>query len=216
MSWDPLARRFREIGVPVRFADRGWFSVDVDRSGRRERIRLSPGDAQLHVMDSDRDRRQLLLQARRGPDWAGRRQAPLKLLVGQDERQLFSVTVPSWRRVVNTVAAAHEALKPDAVRAAGRKAVRQGEWFFVPFPWIGERYGIRRRVRLGWRNPHVIDQVLGNPSDLFGGRPRNSWSSGAVYARGFVRHREHRPLHLRCWHRIYLNTAGVVSGGSVD
>ena len=60
----------------------------------------------------------------------------------------------------------------------------------------------------------AIDQVLGNPNHLFGGAP--GWRTGAVFARGFVRHPEHKPLNLRCWHRIFINTAGVVAGGSVD
>jgi hypothetical protein len=235
MSWDPIERRFREIGVPVRFADRGWFAVDVDRTGGRERITLSPGDAELHVMDVDPEHRQLLLQVRRGPDWAGRPTPARKVLVGHDERQLFTVDVPGWRRPVNTVAAAHDALKPEAVREAerygragrrrrggprrprGARVLRQGDWFFLPCPWIEAPYGNRQRVRLGGRNPHVIAELLGNPNDL--GARGDPWRFGPpnpVFARGFVRHREHKPLNLRCWHRILHNTAGRVEGNYAD
>ena len=54
-------------------------------------------------------------------------------LVGRDERQLFMCRLP---RACTTVAEAHAALRvPEAkmeARSVLERALRQGEWFFVP------------------------------------------------------------------------------------
>ncbi|HVR29968.1 MAG TPA: hypothetical protein VMS86_10595 [Thermoanaerobaculia bacterium] len=40
--------------------------------------------------------------------------------------------------------------------------------------------------------------------------------SGTVFARGFVRHRDYRAIHLRCWRQVLPNAAGRASGGYAD
>ena len=189
--------------------------MDVDREGEREHIRFSPADAEYYVMDTDREKRQLLLFAKE--NLSDGRAISHRILCGRDERSLFAVQVNSpIGMVVNTVRAAHEALKPREIRNAGRKVLRQGDWFFVPWSdtiWKGFH---ARRGRLGWGNPHIVDQLVGNPNQLsreFLWRPPES---GPVLARGFVRHREHKPLHLRIWHRVYPNTANPAPGNYVD
>jgi len=212
MNHHPLARRFEEIGVPFRARDHHWFRVDVGREGKREHIRFSPGDADCHVMDADVEKKQLLLFAKERA-WDGR-VIKRRILCGQDERSLFAVTVANPQgMVVNTVRAAHEALKPIEVRKADGKVLRQGDWFFVPWCetiWNGWHV---RRGRLGWGNPHLVDQMVGHP-----GRFHSIWgpTPGPVLARGFVRHREHKPLTLRIWHRVYPNTGGTAPGNYVD
>lgn len=238
MSSDVLERRFREAGVPLRLeSDRRWFGVRVGRSTSKEWISLSPGDSEVTVMDAEPELRQLLLLVK-DTDGLGRRSTQ-KFLCGQDERNLFAVRVTRYRGPLNRVLDAHEALKPEALRNPERSRrprmrrgqrrrppryrdpgfLRQGDWFFEPRPWIEHDCpGIQRRVRLGFSggNAHLVDYLLGNPRDLFAA-PRPSWMSGGrVFARGFVRHREHRPIHLRCWHLVYPNSAAQAFGGPVD
>jgi hypothetical protein len=37
-----------------------------------------------------------------------------------------------------------------------------------------------------------------------------------VFARGFVRHPEHKPIHLRSWHLVLPNSASKAMGWTVD
>ncbi|MGQ0703590.1 MAG: hypothetical protein ACT4PM_10705 [Gemmatimonadales bacterium] len=223
MSWEAVERRFRETGVPLRLVEGPWFRIEVGRGlarerARAERIELAPGDAEVQVLDTDRERQQVLLLVTDTDGW--RKPLKRKILCGRDERFLFVVTVPNpFGMAVNSVAAAHEALKPAEIREAGERGrwLRQGEWFFVPYPWIPlDSTGARKRVRLGLPNPHVVQYLWGNPSDLGGGF--GSWRREIrpVFARGFVRHRDHKPLHLRVWHRVYRNSAGQAPGTFYD
>jgi hypothetical protein len=210
VSVEALVRRFEEIDIPLRVVDGPWFRVDIDREGKRERIRFSPGegDVQFHVMDADRSHRQLLLYSRE--KLRDGRVQKRRILCGRDERQLFAVTVGNPPgMVVNSVGAAHQALKPIEVRQASGKVLRQGDWFFVPWSdtiWNG--WDVRRRGRLGWGNPHLVDYLIST---------RSRWIDADFrLARGFVRHREHKPLNLRIWHRVYPNTSGAAPGNYVD
>ncbi len=188
--------------------------MDVGRDGKREHIRFSPGDAEFHVMDADPGRKQLLLYAKEL--LADGRVLKHRILCGQDERSLFAVTVGSpLRMVVNTVQAAHEALKPSEVRSAKGKVLRQGDWFFIPWCetiWNGFH---ARRGRLGWANPHTVDELVGTPGQV---SRSTIWGTSLrrVLARGFVRHREHKTLHLRIWHEVVHNTAGMAPGNYTD
>ena len=237
VSTEVIERRFREAAIPLRLESRwSWFSVRADRSGARERIRLTPGDAEITVLDLDRELRQLLMLVR-DKDGYGR-PSKEKYLCGQDERSLFAVRVGTLDNPLNSVAQAHEALKPydlrhPRVRRRNRmrrgqrrrpprylepRVVRQGDWFFDPNPAMElDRYRpTRRNVRLGnWGgNPHVVEYLIGNPFELF--RPSRWPYGGHVYARGFVRHPEHKPIHLRCWHRVLPNAASQAMGWAVD
>lgn len=209
MDHHALARRFDDIGIPFRAYSHRWFRVDVAREGTRQYIKFSAGDADYHVMDADRENRQLLLYAKE-PGFDGRI-ARHRILCGRDESSLFAVQVPNPRRsVVNTVRAAHEALKPREVRMAEGRVQRQGDWFFVPWrETIWKGFDVRRG-RLGGGNPHMVDQLVRSGSLIWGSNPE------LVLARGFVRHREHKPLNLRIWHRVYPNTAAMAPGNYFD
>src|SRR3989304_2027855 len=53
--------------------------------------------------------------------------------------------------------------RTSAAGGSGRAALRQGDWFFVPCPWVRrDLTGIRKRVRLGFGNPHVVDYLVGD------------------------------------------------------
>jgi len=226
MNPDLLERKFREVGVPLRLDnDRSWFGINVGRHRDREWIALSPGDSSVEVMDSDGDHRQLLLLVRETDGWG--RPSKSKILCGRDESSLFSVRV-TGSRVINTVAAAHEALKPVELRSApgarrgpryrNPRVIRQGDWFFVPRPDLGRQEwpGSQRNARLSTGgNPHIVDYLHGETRNLF--RPPSFfWDRGFVFARGFVRHKDHRTISLPYWHRVLPNSAGVAPGGYLD
>ena len=239
MSNEAIERRFREAEVPLLLeSSRSWFSVRVDRSGARERILLAPGDSEVTVLDADRDLRQLLILVRDQDSYG--RTSKAKYLCGQDERSLFAVSVGTRDNPLNSVREAHEALKPwdlrqqeprrtRGVRRGQRRrpprylaprVIRQGDWFFEPRPWMERNgwYDVRRNFRLGnaGGNPHVVEYLLGNPNEIFRTSRWSLWQSGLVFARGFVRHREHKPIHLRCWHRVLPNSASQAVGWAID
>ena len=140
--------------------------------------------------------------------------AERRFLVGFDQRHLFAVQVPSG----DTVAEAHEALKPAEVRAAEEywpgRLIRQGEWFFVPVTAKEEarvRDPFTPRARLGWRRalpgrgePHWTEEQIGleGEPDSETGRPLMR-----LYVRGTVHHRDHRTICFDRWRRVYLNAA---------
>jgi hypothetical protein len=125
-----------------------------------------------------------------------------RYLCGLDERHYFVAQV----RGGSTVRDAHRELKPDVVRDAERshagRTLRQGEWFFVPltpaekFQLAGllreSPWALRRRESLGGNGrPHIADEVV---MDVH-----------RVYARGVVRHPDHKPLALPEWRRVHRN-----------
>jgi hypothetical protein len=127
-----------------------------------------------------------------------------RYLCGLDERHYFVAQVQGG----TTVRDAHRLLKPDAVREAERggsgRLVRQGEWFFMPLKaeelqlLVGELkrkpHLVRRRVSLGGNGrPHVADAVVVLDAER-------------VYARGAVRHPDHKTLVLSEWRRVHRNT----------
>lgn len=135
-----------------------------------------------------------------------------RYLCGMDERHLFIAEVAGG----TTVRDAHRLLKPEAVREADRstpgRTLRQGEWFFVR-PSPAERrllelriaespYLLLRREPMGGNGrPHVADEVV-------------RLDPGRVYARGGVRHPDHRTLMLAEWRRVHRNTEVQAPQGS--
>jgi hypothetical protein len=216
---------------PMVPADEDIFQMDIRRERDGERFRLWPGHVAntVRVTNADRGRRQLVLlvqepsrrfeeslpkRAERPPfrilketasRWIVERwtqSASRRYLCGLDERHCF---IAQFRNGT-TVKDAHRELKPDAVRDAERshhgRLLRQGEWFFVPLQDVERRvlaaelrempYSLRRRESLGGNGrPHVADEVVR--------------SAGRVYARGAVRHPDHKTLVLADWHRVHRN-----------
>lgn len=113
------------------------------------------------------------------------------LLVGCDERQLFMCELP---KPCTTVKQAHEALRPKTL-PKDEKVIRQGEWFFVPTnditPSVTHRNTAINRFIPRTGKPHVADEIGLGP--------------GGVYARGGVRHPDHKTIKLRGWHRVVKN-----------
>jgi hypothetical protein len=138
-----------------------------------------------------------------------------RLLIGMDERHLFVAQIDGGeRRKATTVRDAHTQLAPAGIpgtdRERKKKGIkRQGEWFFLPTT-AQERQeiasaikviGVQKKVPVGPSGrgrSHVIDErvvVL-----------RPDGSTRPVFARGRLRHPDHRTLKLQEWHRVLMNT----------
>ncbi len=137
------------------------------------------------------------------------------LLCGCDEQHLF--VAPLSARV-STVAKAHAALfnplVEEAQRRARAQAIRQGEWFFVPAT-AAELAAVESRLNrslfvsrhvpvtdgAGARRgrPHQVDELVRVGALSDGVLP------GSVFARGSVRHPDHKTIRLPDWHRVFGN-----------
>ncbi len=138
------------------------------------------------------------------------------MLMGRDERQLF---VAQLHRPAVTVEQAHRLLRAEEV---GRDFKRQGEWFFraptdvergqmdrLAGTWItgtrcslGDAWGgriVTPKRRSTRANFHLADEVR----LVQGGTDR------LVFARGKIRHPEHRTLRLHTWMRALMNREAV-------
>jgi hypothetical protein len=137
-----------------------------------------------------------------------------RYLCGRDDLHLFIAQVPEC----NTVAEAHESLKPDVVRRAEALSPggvqRQGEWFFVApsgeeserlTGHLKERPGaLLLRASLGkGSRPHVADFVVN--IDRRTRTKHREYRRPEVYARGAVVHPDHRRLWLEDWRRVVRN-----------
>ncbi len=147
------------------------------------------------------------------------------------ERHWFAAVVPNAG--VHDVRTAIESLRPTQIE--GRKALRQGEWFFVPAPVAHEGarviYKNEPLSRGSGSKPHICAELMrrcgtnvmiseafptgiADPEykRLIAADPtvrRMAWRrmvrDAEVYARGDVRHRDHKTIRLDGWHRVYMN-----------
>jgi hypothetical protein len=112
------------------------------------------------------------------------------LLVGCDERQLFMCELP---KPCTSIKQAHEALRPKSL-PKNEKVIRQGEWFFVPVsdftPDVIHRNTAINRFIPRAGKPHIVDEI---------------GIADGIYARGGVRHPDHKTIKLRGWHRVVKN-----------
>lgn len=234
MDKGQLRKEFERAGLAIRILERPervvWppggqdvftLSVAGSRSrGRvREEFRVFPCRAQLKVLDLDSIRKQLVLMVReeeqefhtrraighgRFVDEAQRTSSGVrKYLVGLDERSYFVAELP--RTNVTTVSQAREALKSDEVRKVEERkspktrAIRQGEWFFVPAT-REECDDIERSLTL-----HLSGGIRRKISLGGGGKPHVADESFHGFARGAIRHPDHRTVYLPGWHRVHRN-----------
>lgn len=133
-------------------------------------------------------------------------------LVGRDEKSQFISALP---RKATSVPDAHDALRPAGV---SRKALRQGEWFFVPATNV-EKAAINATIKNkgslglygrkgGW--PHSIDRS--EIGALENGSSHRASAQirvgGKLYAVGLVhdtRPDRHGSIILPDWHRVIRN-----------
>jgi hypothetical protein len=209
MSWDDLLTCLHEVRLPARRllldeARTRWERLNLERiregrllfvdvrkrRGIEEFAILPGGGSEADVLDRSRSIRHLLLRVRT-PESTGR------FLFGHDERHLFVLGLPEGR--VRTLRDAFEILKPEVVHhaeRAGERVLRQGEWFFVPVGEPDREGKVLEYARYDLGRRHIADEVLwiGPPV-----------GEARVYARGAVRHRDHKTLRLRTWHRVMPN-----------
>lgn len=255
-----LEKHFSRMGARAKFFQirepnrrlRPGIDIGTDKSGEFFDIKVAKDDdVSYEVVDVNKNLRHLLLMARRD---SGKE----KFLCGHDERHWFVCAVPG--RNITNVVNAMEALQPTSVRTQISKTikrhknrltrrneafVRQGEWFFVPFPELDFETGFVRHVhknepisRGRGSKAHVCREVfrsrgetvmvcsryprgvsMKNYHEIIKQKPKASrWNwqmmqiNAAVYARGAVRHPDHKTIILDGWHRIFMNTEAEAPG----
>jgi hypothetical protein len=209
-----LSRQFAAIGARLKLhrlpedprTDRVRIDLLRDREGEYLDITCS-AHLELSVTDCrPRERHLVLLVWKDGRSMGS-------FLCGHDERHFFAAAV----RGATNVPAAMEALKPSEVRLAqdhcrglgyhrrfrrkNRAFIRQGEWFFVPADDLGYTRippVILTNHSLGGRKPHVCQYYI-----------QRGWG----YAKGWVKHPDHRTIWLPGWHHVHRNTATWSPGG---
>src|SRR5580700_3971258 len=134
---ESLRRHFSRMGARVvvrepgpRQRERIRIDVGRDRSGEffdiRSEERMVP-----EILDVQPSTRHLVLMVRDGG-------LKNKFLLGHDERHWFAAAVPGDS--VRDVRTAIASLRPEEIE--GRKAIRQGEWFFVPVSRLSDNGGV--------------------------------------------------------------------------
>jgi hypothetical protein len=225
-----LCRHFSRMGARVLLRgtgirQRAKIRIDVsrDRSGEFFDIRCED-DVAPEVLDVQPRLHHLVLMVRDGNDRN-------KFLLGRDERHWFAAAVPGDG--VRDVQTAIESLRPTEIE--GREALRQGEWFFVPERSVNDKNAVihlneplsrgggskshicaemMRRggetVMVSREYPAGIDlaryrQLIATNPNASGFAWRRMTRDAEVYARGEVRHRDHKTIDLYGWHRVYMN-----------
>ncbi len=227
---ESLRRHFSRMGVRVlvrgpgpRQQEKIRINVERDRSGEFFDIRSEEGVVP-EILDVQPSIRHLVLMVRDGS-------LKNKFLLGHDERHWFAAAVPGDS--VRDVRTAIASLRPEEIE--GRRAIRQGEWFFVPEPGVSEKGAVIHRneplSRGVGSKPHICSEMMRRggvtvmvcrqyPTGVSYAEYerliatdhratsyawRRMTRDAEVYARGEVRHRDHKTIDLVGWHRVYMN-----------
>jgi hypothetical protein len=224
-----LGRHFSRMGARILLQEfrpplQVKIRIDVsrDRSGEFFHVACEEGVVP-EVLDVQPSTHHLVLMVR---DRGSRN----KFLLGRDERHWFAAAVPGDN--VRDVRTAIASLRPTEIE--GQKAIRQGEWFFVPAMDVPEKGAVIHRneplSRGAGSKPHICQQMmrsggetvmvslknpeaitLGEFQTLLEANPnehhhwRRMTRDAEVYVRGEVRHRDHKTIDLEGWHRVYMN-----------
>lgn len=140
----------------------------------------------------------------------------------------FIVELP---RPCTSIGIAYDVLKPDEVREAeeaGREVKRQGEFFFVEVDGDlrlikkahGPVIGDGRNCNLATNELFVEYDDRGNP---ISGNPHRvleakEFLGGYIFARGGVKHPQHKTVTLKKWNRVFKSLAvrSISASGNVD
>jgi hypothetical protein len=243
-----LEKKFEKLGArlkvgPLGRREAGSYRLDVrtDREGEFFELRLDRGvELELQALNVRPELRHLLLMVRAGAEQE-------KYLCGHDERHLFVAGVPGS---ATTVHSALEALQPAPVRFEVSRRVRrpknrlrrhneafirQGEWFFVPTPWVTARKEFIFRhepiSRGRGSKPHLCEELFrrggmtvyvcrryphGIPKAqydrlLLEHPQAGTWNwrvmsrADEVFARGRIWHPDHKTIMLYGWHQVFLS-----------
>jgi hypothetical protein len=241
-----LTRHFEKMGARVteRVDPTIRLELDVmhDRHGEYFMVRHGE-DVEVDVLDVSNDRH-LLLSVNGAMDGPGNR---AEFLCGRDERHWFVAAIPESANA-RTVQEAMDALKPPEVwesirehrlppedRNRRRTAafLRQGEWFFLPRPWLKVDPKLvleNEPIRRGAGKAHIcryLHRVAGQlvyvcdayPNGLSRGQYRklsaevkqqHRWirmrRNARVFVKGTITHPDHSVLGLAYWHQVVMNT----------
>ena len=260
-----LPDRFKEMGARLKITEltpSHWrsyrehgYTLDIghDRRGGFFDLKLRPDSKfEIWTPDTQPQLRHLLLLIRILK--ADYEKGELhRFLCGHDERDWFAAAVPNQGRV-STVQDALEALKPTPVlnslikhevkakdrnRRRNAAYLRQGEWFFIPWPHFEEkgRPALRNEPLLRGRSkPHMAEELVRwggtliyrhwmykNQDYTEGAReflfksapsaPRRGWviwrRNPQVVVRGKISHPDHKTLVLDGWHLVASNTENL-------
>jgi hypothetical protein len=225
-----LRRHFSRMGArvqiqnaPLRPGTKIRIDVARDRSGEFFDIRCEEGVVP-EILDVQRASRHLVLMIRDGA-------AKNKFLLGHDERHWFAAAIPGDN--VHDVRTAIASLRPEELE--GKQAIRQGEWFFVRDASVTDKGAIIFRneplSRGVGSKPHICAEMTRRGGEtvfvcrqhptgismpeyhrlLAANKAAAQWGwrrmtrDALVFARGEVRHPDHKTVTLDGWHRVYLN-----------
>jgi hypothetical protein len=242
-----LSKGFQKLGARVREkVDRHVrLRLDVMRDHDGEYFMVRHGeDVRVDVLEVTPSNRHLLLSVNGALDGAGARST---FLCGRDEFHWFVAAIPESAQA-DTVLAAMDALKPREVwesirehklpeweRNSRRNAafLRQGEWFFLPRPWLevnAKEVLENEPIRRGAGKPHICRHLYRtggeavyvsseHPNGLSyhqyrhlprKERKRQRWThmtrDARVFVKGTVQHADHKVLWLPYWHQVVMNT----------
>jgi hypothetical protein len=257
MDIQSLQKHFGRIGARVKIAEAGdslgrrqFINIDIgaDAKGEYFDIKWNPlENGDLFVVNVEPKMKHLLLMARR---WASAE----RFLCGHDERHWFVSAVPN-DGVVN-VKTAFDALRPGWIRReVGLRVkpknrysrrnevfVRQGEWFFIPAPWMREDTKLALKneplSRGAGSKPHMCEYMLrftGEAVWVCSKYPRGvspekyarivrsnpdarnwDWTpmrrNSSVFVTGRVWHPDHKTITLDGWHQVMMNTEAQAPG----
>lgn len=244
-SFQNIGARVKVVRVPVSGqADPAPIRVDIGRDAAGEFFQIDRlWNVQLSVPDADAKDRHLILIA----EQPGQIERFSRFLCGHDEKAWFVAAIPETHEA-QSVAAAKDALKPAEVWTEIREHelprdqwnlrwnaafIRQGEWFFLPRPWMEvDHCDVLRGepISRGGGKPHWCEFLhrLGgvhvfvsreHPNGLteaeyrkldFAERRRQRWEErtrdAEVFVRGLIRHPDHATINLPYWHKVVMNT----------
>lgn len=170
----------------------------------------------------------------------------VKYLCGLNEKQYFAAPILSGNFGPGVEGAMHS-LRPKNItknlnmkrenRTNSRMTgeyIRQGEFFFVPYPEFSPLDGIYHKnhslvspksnkhiceelVRVGQKTMYDAGTSKMLTAEEFAALPpeqkkypnykREVRIPGRIFVRGYVRHEEHRTIYLQDWHEVFRNTS---------
>jgi len=179
-----MGARLKIQGPGVRQGEKVRIDVGRDRDGEFFDVRCHDGVVP-QILDVQPASRHLVLMVRDGDD-------KNKFLLGRDERHWFAAAVPGDG--VHDVRTAIASLRPTEVE--GRHAILMRH--------SGVTVMVSSTYPTGLTEPEYNRLIDTDPTAR-----RMSWRrmvrDAQVYARGDVRHRDHKTIHLDGWHCVYMN-----------
>jgi hypothetical protein len=207
------------------------FTIDFAGSGNEvevEVVDVQPRDRHLLLLVRDGDEKSKFLCGHDERHW-------FVAAVPESARGVTGVTRAKLALQPEAVQSRLADVRPkDRLRRRNAAFVRQGEWFFVPTALWPEplaahvlhdepltrgrgkahvvQFAFRRGGDVVWvnrRHPTGIGETayrrLAVDERTRGGFTRMA-RNPEVYAKGTVRHPDHATVHLRGWHRVFMNT----------